>query len=197
MIFTECMSNSKSYILGADPGKHGGIVLLSTRFNAMNIQSDDIIMIPSKAKDGKLDTSYLLEKLKPYINKIELCVQEDVHALFGSSAAGTFEFGDANGALRTLLQLIGFMRDDAKPFEVLLVAPKTWQKKAWIPSCIVYKEESDKLGRKKKDTKATSLKSAELLFPGVSFIPPRCKNVHDGLIDAALIAYYALFIVKG
>lgn len=190
------MSISKEYVLGADPGKHGGLVLLSTRFNPLNIQKDDIIMIPSKAKNGKLDTSYLLEQLQPYINNIKLCMQEDVHALFGSSAAGTFEFGDANGALRTLLQLMGYLRKAAKPFEVLLVQPKAWQKKAWIPSCIVYKDETDKLGRKKKDTKATSLKVAELLFPGVSFVPPRCKNIHDGLIDAALIAYYALACVK-
>lgn len=196
MIFIDSMSISKEYVLGADPGKHGGLVLLSTRFNPLNIQKDDIIMIPSKAKNGKLDTSYLLEQLQPYINHIKLCMQEDVHALFGSSAAGTFEFGDANGALRTLLQLMGYLRKDAKPFEVLLVQPKAWQKKAWIPSCIVYKDETDKLGRKKKDTKATSLKAAELLFPGVSFVPPRCKNVHDGLIDAALIAYYALVCVK-
>ena len=190
------MSISKEYVLGADPGKHGGLVLLSTRFNPLNIQKDDIIMIPSKAKNGKLDTSYLLEQLQPYINNIKLCMQEDVHALFGSSAAGTFEFGDANGALRTLLQLMGYLRKAAKPFEVLLVQPKAWQKKAWIPSCIVYKDETDKLGRKKKDTKATSLKVAELLFPGGSFVPPRCKNIHDGLIDAALIAYYALACVK-
>ena len=137
MIFIDSMSISKEYVLGADPGKHGGIVLLSTRFNPLNIQKDDIIMIPSKAKNGKLDTSYLLEQLQPYVNHIKLCVQEDVHALFGSSAAGTFEFGDANGALRTLLQLMGYLCKDAKPFEVLLVQPKAWQKKAWIPSCIV------------------------------------------------------------
>ena len=84
------MSISKEYVLGADPGKHGGLVLLSTRFNPLNIHKDDIIMIPSKAKNGKLDTSYLLEQLQPYINNIIVCMHEDVHALFGSSAAGTF-----------------------------------------------------------------------------------------------------------
>lgn len=190
------MSNSKSYVLGADPGKHGAIVLLSTRFNPLRILQDDIIMIPAKVKNGKLDTNYLLEALRPYADKIEFCVQEDVHALFGSSASGTFEFGDANGALRTMLQLLGYIRKDNSPMKVLLVAPKTWQKKVWMPSCIVYHEETDKLGRKKKDTKATSYKAAELLFPGVSFIPPRCRNAHDGLIDAALIAYYALSLIK-
>lgn len=191
------MSQSKRYVAGADPGKHGAIVLLSTAYNPARIASDDIIQLPVRRdKIGKLDTIHIWENLLPYAPRIDLYVQEDVHALFGSSAAGTFEFGDANGALRTVLQLLGLYNNNSIA-QVLAVAPKLWQKHAWKPQHIVYLDDKDKLGRKKKDTKATSMAAAKDLFPGVSFVPKRARIPHDGLIDAALIAHYALRVIRG
>lgn len=190
------MGNTKHYVAGADPGKHGAVVLLSVKYNPARIAKDDIIMIPVKATDGKLDVSYLWNALYPYKDRIDLYMQEDVHALFGSSAKGTFEFGDANGSLRTVLQLLGELRSDCR-VRLLTANPKIWQKKAWKPEHIRFQDEVDTLGRKKKDTKATSLAAAKDLFPGVSFVPRRAKLPHDGLVDAALIAYYALTLIKG
>lgn len=191
------MSQSKRYVAGADPGKHGAIVLLSTAYNPARIASDDIIQLPVRRdKIGKLDIIHIWENLLPYAPRIDLYVQEDVHALFGSSAVGTFEFGDANGALRTVLQLLGLYNDNSIA-QVLAVAPKLWQKHAWKPQHIVYLDDKDKLGRKKKDTKATSMAAAKDLFPGVSFVPKRARIPHDGLIDAALIAHYALRVIRG
>lgn len=191
------MSQSKRYVAGADPGKHGAIVLLSTAYNPARIASDDIIQLPVRRdKIGKLDTIHIWESLLPYAPRIDLYVQEDVHALFGSSAVGTFEFGDANGALRTVLQLLGLYNNNSIA-QVLSVAPKLWQKHAWKPQHIVYFDDKDKLGRKKKDTKATSMAAAKDLFPGVSFVPKRARIPHDGLIDAALIAHYALRVIRG
>lgn len=189
-------NQTKKYVLGADPGKHGGIALLSTKFNPVRIAKDDLILFPTRACKGKFDVAGLWEFLRPYVNRIELCVQEEVHALFGSSATGTFEFGDANGSLRTVLSLLGMISDKNKPFEVVTVQPKIWQKKAWKPEHIEYSDTSDKLGRRKKDTKATSMNAAKAIFPGISFVPKRCKIAHDGLIDAALIAYYGLHLIR-
>lgn len=190
------MANQKKYVLGADPGKHGGVALLSTTFNPVRIAPDDLLLFPTRAALGKFDCAKLWNDLLPYAGRIEMCVQEEVHALFGSSAMGTFEFGDANGSLRTVLSLLGCWSHSKKPFDVLTVQPKIWQKKAWRPEFIVYADDTDKLGRRKKDTKATSMKAAEAIFPGVSFIPKRCKIAHDGLVDAALIAYYGLCLIK-
>ena len=191
------MSQSKRYVAGADPGKHGAIVLLSTAYNPARIAHDDIIQLPVRRdKIGKLDTIHIWENLLPYAPRIDLYVQEDVHALFGSSASGTFEFGDANGALRTVLQLLGLYNNNSAA-QVLAVAPKLWQKHAWKTQHIVYLDDKDKLGRKKKDTKATSMAAAKDLFPGVSFVPKRARIPHDGLIDAALIAHYALRVIRG
>jgi len=59
--------------------------------------------------------------------------------------------------------------------------PKTWQKVAWggIPRA--------------KDTKQTSVQAASILFPDEKFLATkRSRKPHDGLVDAALIAYYTL-----
>lgn len=184
----------RTYILGADPGKHGAIVLYN------EYDRSEVICIPAKVKDGDLDTVYLWEQLLPYKNQISIAVMEKVHALFGSSAAGTFSFGEAVGSLRALLQLLSQSSDNK--FEVIEVQPKIWQKVAWSGTDIIKGEAvvDKKTGvpkvlkngsiRRKTDTKATSMQAASELFPGVSFIPKRCRIVHDGCVDAALIAYY-------
>lgn len=174
----------KNYVLGADPGKKGAIVLLATSFDSKNIQEDDIIFITFKLLDDRrIDINDLYSKLKPYKKNIKFCIIEHVHAIFGSSAASTFEFGDAFGTLRTCLQLV------TSPAQVVLLPPKFWQKYVWKNNYIVYKNNN---GRIQKDTKATSLKAAFELFPNVSFVLKRCRKPHDGLVDAALIAYCAL-----
>ena len=185
-------ADKKRYILGADPGKHGAIALLNADFNPNRLSATDLILIPvKKTKDGRLDVDHIYTTLLPYVDNIVLVVQERVHALFGSSATGTFEFGDANGALRTTLQLLGYASSSHKPFKVHVVSPPVWQKVAWLPEHLIYEDKMTKIGaRRKKDTKATSTKAAQSIFPGVSFVPPRCRIVHDGLVDAALIAYY-------
>lgn len=187
------MNNSKKYILGADPGKHGGVVLLSASYNPLHIAPDDILMFPvKKTEEGDLDIMDIWNTIAPYRDQILLYVQEDVHALFGSSANGTFEFGAAVGALYATLQLLSATSNLNSKAEVVRVAPKVWQKLVWKPSYVVIDKKKSTAGRKKTDTKATSTNAAAVLFPGVSFTPKRCRTVHDGLVDAALIAYYGL-----
>lgn len=192
----------RSYILGADPGKHGAIVLYNMH------DRSDVVCIPAKVTPGGyLDTSYLLDSLLPYLHKIKIAAMEHVHALFGSSAAGTFSFGEAVGSLRALLCFLKELAGNG--FELIEVQPKIWQKVAWSGTDIVKGDPvlNSKTGvpkmlksgeiRRKTDTKATSLNAAREIFPGVSFIPKRCRIVHDGCVDAALIAYYAELYLSG
>lgn len=185
----------KTYILGADPGKKGAIVLLSSRYDPTVIERDDIILFPTRTtKSGNIDVVGTFAFLQEYKDRIELCCMEQVHA-FGvgkSSAQSTFGFGHAVGTLQTMLQLL------EKP--VLTVTPPTWQKYVWKPKHIVYEESSNKgmEAKKKRDTKATSLNAAHDIFPGVSFVPTkRATKEHDGCVDAALIARYGLLAFKG
>ena len=186
------MNNSEDLWLGADPGKHGAVVLI-------NAKRSDVIMIPTKVSGGRIDVEHLYHSILPYNDRIRGACMEQVHAIFGSSAKSTFEFGDANGCLRAVLHLLS---EGGKKYKVLEALPKLWQKIAWngiekieTPhrSATTGKIVLLKSGKPRMDvnTKATSSRAAHHLFPGVEFVPPRCRVEHDGCVDAALIAVYA------
>ena len=181
----------KRYVLGADPGKHGGIVLLSVDYNQDCIHEDDIIIYPIKVdKDNGINLHHLSSFLAPYADRIDRCVQEDVHALGFSSASGTFLFGYYAGMLWGALHVI------CPHSQFLKVAPYDWQAVAWRPEHIVW-EEAAEGKRRKKDTKATSSNAAAFIYPGVSFKTKRSTYDHDGCVDAALIAHYGLLHLRG
>ena len=128
--------------------------------------------------------------LKQNTNGNLVCVIEDVHAIFNSSAKATFAFGLQKGIMLALLESNGI------PYH--LVAPKEWQKEMWDNKDLVVSNEaySTKDGktkiRKKKDTKKTSENVAKRLFPDADFRrTSRCTNNDDNKIDAMLMAEYA------
>lgn len=197
--YIDSMSATKKWILGADPGKHGAIVLINAKKKFGEYTQEDVVCIPTKVRDGKVDAVAIVDALKPYAKNIVLIVQEYVHAIYGSSAKGSFEFGDANGTLRAALSIVSYMAGTHIP--VQFVQPKKWQEVVWKPISIVGSPVIDKdtgnpvklasgAIKIKVDTKATSSVAAHATFPGVSFVPKRCTKEHDGCVDAALIAYY-------
>lgn len=105
------------------------------------------------------------------------CWVEDVHSIYGMSAKSNFRFGWIKGAKETLARdYFGVCN---------LVTPKVWQKDIWRDEDVVLNSKGG------KDTKATSLKAAERLWPGHDFTrSARATKPHDGLVDAALIALY-------
>lgn len=189
----------RKWIAGADPGKAGAIVLIDASKNAGEYTQEDVVFIPAKVKDGKLNVLHFIDALKPYAKDIVLVVQEHVHAIFGSSAKGSFEFGDANGSLRTVLELACHGAKNDK--NVNLVLPRRWQEVAWkgvekLGTPVKDKETGEQVylasgaPKIKVDTKGTSSLAAHQVFSDISFVMPRCKKEHDGCVDAALIAYY-------
>lgn len=196
LLEAEKKKEEKQYVLGADPGKHGGIALINVK------DLSDVILIPTKVKDGRVWAEHLYESLLPFIDNIVVAVKEEIHAIFGSSASSTFEFGAADGILEALLRMLAYMSKNK--FPVYTVQPKMWQAIAWKGIELVKgdpimdkgtkKQKVTKKGelRFKTDTKATSMEAAHTIFPKVNFVPSRCRNEHDGLIDAALIAYWGL-----
>lgn len=107
-----------------------------------------------------------------------VAVMEEIHAIVGSSAKGTFAFGEIFGFLKGLFTALDI------PYT--LVQPKTWQSEIWINSDKVYKE------GKRVDTKKTSINAAARLFPMVDFRKTEgCKVIDDNKVDATLIGEYA------
>lgn len=173
----------KNIFVGVDVGKNGGIF-------AMDDERDIIVKaaIPKVKGSDEVDYQELLFIFRHITRasrrKAEVIVViEDVHSIFGTSAKSNFAFGHIKGIKEAMMVALNY--------EYKLIPPKKWQKKVWLPEDIVY--EAGKSGKKKKDTKATSLKAAQRIFPNVDFTKsPRATKPHDGIVDAALMAEYAL-----
>lgn len=167
---------AKSWI-GIDPGKKGYISV---------IDGIDTLFF-SISSHTNAEIAAFIESYKGRNCHV---VMEDVHAIYGSSAGATFEFGKINGFLVGLLV--------AHKIPYTLVQPKEWQGKIWTNADKVVhtKRITQKNGkdvmRKEIDTKATSFNAAQRLFPTLDFRKnSRCKNMDDNKVDSLLMAEYA------
>lgn len=117
------------------------------------------------------------------------CVIENVHAIFGSSAKATFQFGFNKG------YLIGLLAANHIPYT--LIAPKEWQKEMWTNADMVveYKKTTVKgkeVSKKVVNTKQTSINCAKRLFPMMDFRKSeRAKKIDDNKVDSVLMCEYA------
>lgn len=172
--------NSEKYVMGVDPGKNGGFVMVPLD------PAGKQIFIPVPMKELEVQTDKLISSLKEHAPNVVACVMEDVHSIFGASAKSNFQFGWINGLMETCLTAAGI--------KFTKMQPKAWQKLAWkcvevvkVPSV---KSSTPGEGRVKTDTKATSLTAARKLFPGETFLATsRSKVPHDGWVDGALIGW--------
>ena len=48
---------TKKWILGADPGKNGAIVLINAKKKFGEFTSNDVVCIPTKTNNGKIDVA--------------------------------------------------------------------------------------------------------------------------------------------
>ena len=153
-------------IIGIDVGKKGG-------FCKYYIESDEILYWPMPIQGKEYDIQEMIEILTPYKDEEVIhVIIENVHAIQGrAGASSNFSFGLGKGILMGLVHALGH--------RYTLVTPVTWQKIAWEGVT------------RQADNKKTSLIAAKRLFPGKDFIAtPRSRVPHDGIVDAALMAYY-------
>jgi len=169
--------NNKCY-LGIDPGSKG---FMAYQFNGdwayFSLIDHDVHQIADA-----------IRHLKDKYNSNIVCTIEDVHAVFGSSAKGTFSFGENKG------MLLGILAAEKIPF--VEVAPKDWQREMWTNGDKVYKvkevrRKDKKVMQKLTDTKSTSMNAAKRLFPDIDFRrTSACKTFDDNKVDATLICEY-------
>lgn len=178
----------QKHYIGVDPGKTGGITVLS--------QSGKFISkhpIPLIGKD--IDLNGFVNIFDNIIKSCEVtgtiphvCI-EKVHAIFGSSASSTFSFGYCVGLIDGVIK--------AYKLPYTKIQPKEWQSIVWQTDEI--EREPDKVAFTKKGierrvkgkikTKVVSLKAVKRLFPEVDLRPTeRSKIFSDGLVDSLLIA---------
>ena len=167
-------SEDKIYI-GIDPGKNGGIYFkLGKNYT--------FFPIPKIGKE--YDERALFKIFNSHTDSFSemYAVIEDVHAIYGSSAGATFDFGYGCGLLTGMLVACNI------PFTK--VAPKKWQSQMFegIPG----QTKTSSSGKTiQKDTKKMAEMAAKRLFPFIDLrATERCKVVHDGKVDALLICEY-------
>lgn len=165
-------------IIGIDPGKHGGIVAI---YEDGKI---DKFFIPKI--ENEIDVRQLQEIFFTlYRNDKTFVIIEKVHSVYGSSASATFSFGYVCGLLE------GFIVGNN--FRYVMIPPKEWQKEIFIGINPIYKP-SKKKGKGTLETKKMSEIVYKRLFPNVDLYITengnKSKKVHDGLVDALLLAEY-------
>lgn len=168
-------------VIGVDPGMNGAIVAMDITNNKIHKH-----IIPRISKNAPIDAHELADIFRHY--HVMTCekhvIIEEVHAMFGSAAKSTFNFGFVCGQIRQCVVTL--------KMRYSMVQPKTWQKSLHEGIPIIKKL---KKGNKKetKDTKAMSLMVVKNLFPDIELRTPNksggfYKNPHDGIVDALLIA---------
>ncbi len=175
------MDSTQKCYMGIDPGSKGFITIqFNGDFSHFSIADNDFYHL----------SDIMSEIKRKYPNIV--CVMEDVHALFGSSAKSTFSFGEINGVLKGLLM--------ANKIPYHLVQPKIWQKEIWENGDEVYeyKKTEDKKNfgaykmRKQINTKQTSFNAAKRIFPTIDLRrTPKCSKLDDNKCDSLLICEYA------
>lgn len=155
--------------IGIDPGKNGGIFVKD---------GDDYVFYNIPLIGNEIDEQKLFNIFNIYKKLKCFAVIEDVHAIFGSAAGATFDFGYGCGLLSMCLVSCDI------PFTK--VQPKKWQSIMFegVPLQL-------KTGTNKKDTKKMAEIAATRLFPTIDLKnTPRCKKAHDGKVDALLMLEY-------
>lgn len=169
--------------IGIDVGKSGAITSIIQGADWLKIKSFVTPTLP----DGDIDIVSFFEILKNQEGTVSMVVIEKVHAIFGSGAGATFQFGRSAGIAEGVVNCSGF------PFT--MVPPKTWQKEMWAGVDKVMKS-----GKNSIDTKATSLVAAKRLFPRAILtdtLKPKSQKAHDGIVDSILLAEYGRRIWLG
>ena len=150
-------------VVGADPGKHGGLVYLDG--------TGPVAMLAMPLKGANIDTRTIREFIEQ-VRPRRICV-ELVHAHPTDGRSRAFSFGRNAGALESALAEYG------APVEK--VDPQRWQNVMLVG-----------LPRGAATKQSARRRCAEL-WPSANFVQPGCRVPHDGLCDAALLGAWSLY----
>ena len=150
--------------IGIDPGQKGFLCLI--------VPNDKIIQYRSNI-EKPINISTWLHIINSKYN-LKMCVIEDVHSIYGTSAKSNFMFGYNTGLITGIIQTVNL--------PLAKVQPKKWQK-AIGSTCTGN-------GLKKEIAKI-----ATDLYPNASICGPR-GGLMDGKSDSLMIAHYAYLTYK-
>lgn len=152
--------------IGIDNGLSGGIAVMKGR---KLVEILPMPVVPLKAGKTEYDYHSIMELLMKYPDAT--VILEKAHPMPKLGTQSAFRFGMFYGVL------IGMLTATKHRYHI--VHAKTWQKE-------MFKDQPH------LDTKSASKIVAKRIFPDQTFLVGRSKKIHDGLTDAALLAYYGV-----
>lgn len=157
--------NDQKIVLGIDPGLSGAIVLFGGGVF-------DYIVMPIKNKN-EVNATLIKNFIESHQHLID-CVFLERPLAFNMPARAALNYGRGFGAIEAVVELSGL--------PVIYVEPKKWTK-------IIHQGINSKLEAKEK-----SLVALNRLHPKIKPLIPANRNgkLHDGVVDALLIADYGV-----
>lgn len=163
--------------LGIDNGIGGALAAYNEEGNILTAVAMPTIKV-QKAKGNKNEYNIpaLIEWFNQFRGMTKMVTLEKAQPFPGQGAVSMFSIGRGYGIMEGILAGLGL------PY--MVIHPKTWQKKMFE-------------GMPHNDTKQASVVTAQRLFPGVHFIgSDKSTKLHNGMTDAALMAYYGYLLHK-
>lgn len=169
------------YYIGIDPGKKGGISV---------IKGSKIVYkrhMPTLGDDetAEMDIVKLAKILSRYRKRDCIVITEKFGGFFGYSKKTAVSINGQKEAILAACKILGIAYH--------CYMPTQWQSKIFSGTTVIKIKTGKNKG--KKDTKAMALATIKRLFPHEKFIketnknkPFRGKSIHDGMIDATLLA---------
>ena len=159
---------NKLYI-GIDPGVAGGLVCMDSTGKIVDKCVMPIVKVGTKNKINPVALKRWL--FAQYEDRdVRMVAIEEQRPMHKMGEVSTFGMGRGYGIIEGVTAAMGF------PYSI--VRPVDWQKEMFQ-------------GLPKGKTKELSKQVATQLFPKENFKrTKKCKNLHDGLTDAALITEY-------
>lgn len=167
---------AQKMIVGVDPGKKGAFAFTTGDGTSHTLK---VPLIKTEVDDRKL--AEIMKDFGSFAEQV-IIVLENVHAIPGSSAAGSFQFGRITGMIEAYCYANGY--------SLIKVQPKKWQQEMHEGVPLITKPAKTAGGKPQKDTKAMSLVAAKRLFPDYTFTKGRATKPDDNIVDAVLIMEY-------
>lgn len=154
-------------ILGIDPGKQGGLAIIT---------QDSVLLEPMPLHAGEIDIPELHRLVRDHANDIRVAYIERVHAMPKNGKLALFSLGKSYGIVLAIVLMNGI--------PLVEVRPQEWQR-VMHEGVAVHRRQAG------LTTKDVSRIAFARLFPGVDARKTaKCSVQHDGLVEAALIAEY-------
>lgn len=165
------------YYIGIDPGVKGCISIVDETGKFI----ESFFLLKNAKNVDTVEISNTLLNLSKYEDNCHVII-ENIHAIFGSSAKGTFNFGFIAGLIEGVIATIGL------PYTK--VNPKIWQKEMFRGVNVITKLST--IGKTQViDTKKMSFLASHRIFPTVDLRrTSKCKNEDDNFSDSLLMAEY-------